>query len=158
MSRIFDGISAFLREEFKADDWKKDEDGDQTIAFLLEDDNGRQWDGAVLIDEDNHRLVFYSTMLESAKKKVRPQVMEFITRANYALPIGNWELDLDDGEICFKTAIDLEKVELTSQMCHNLIDTNLTITGVYFDALHAVLKGEASPVDAIASVEDGDAD
>ena len=69
MSRIFDGISAFLREEFKADDWKKDEDGDQTIAFLLEDDNGRQWDGAVLIDEDNHRLVCYSTMLESAKKK-----------------------------------------------------------------------------------------
>jgi len=39
-------------------------------------------------------------------------VNEFLTRANYGLNIGNFEMDFQDGEIRFKTAIDVEEVIL----------------------------------------------
>lgn len=154
MSRIFEGISAFMREHFDADDWETDEDGDRTLAFRLEDEEGRAWDCGVLIDDEEDRLVCYSTMLGPAKKSRRAEVMEFLTRANFALPVGNFELDLDDGEVCFKTSLDLEDVELTPAMCRNLVDNNLMVMGTYFDALTSVMKGEAEPGEAIASVED----
>lgn len=154
MSRIFEGISAYMRDRFDAHEWETDDDGDRTLAFQLEDDAKRSWDCAVLIDDEDERLVFYSTMLEPAKKGRRAAVMEFLTRANFALPVGNFELDLDDGEVCFKTSLDLEDVELTDAMCRNLIDTNLMVTGVYYDALQSVMKGKAEPAEAIAAVED----
>lgn len=153
MSRIFDGISAFLKERFDADNWETDDDGDRTVAFRLEDDEGREWDGAVLIDDDAEMAVFYSTLLDKAAPKRRPAVMEVLTRANYSLPVGNFEIDLDDGEVCFKTYLELEGVELTSQMCEHLVLSNFTMMGTYFDGIKKVMEGSASPVDAIASVE-----
>ncbi|MEX1365269.1 MAG: YbjN domain-containing protein [Nannocystaceae bacterium] len=154
MSRIFEGISAYMRDRFDAEDWEEDDEGDKTLAFLLEDDQDNEWDCAVLVDDRDERLVFYSTMLEPVAPDYRPAVMEFVTRANFALPVGNFELDLEDGEICFKTSLDLEGVELHDSMSRNLIDTNLMVMGVYFEALQSVMHGKAEPVEAIAAVED----
>ncbi len=35
-------------------------------------------------------------------------VAEFITRANFGIVIGNFEIDFSDGEIRYKTSIDVE--------------------------------------------------
>jgi hypothetical protein len=35
----------------------------------------------------------------------RPLVGEFIQRANYAQPIGNWAIDLDSGDVRFKNGV-----------------------------------------------------
>ena len=42
---------------------------------------------------------------------------------------------------------------LTEAMCRNLIDTNLMVTSVYYEALLAVISGEAEPAEAIEAVE-----
>lgn len=153
MSRFFEGIAAYVRDRFDATDWEEDEEGDRTVAFHLADDDGQAWDCAVLVDDEDERLVFYSTMLDAVPKDRLVAVMELVTRANFGLPVGNFELDLDDGELCFKTSLDLEDVVLTEAMCRNLIDTNLMVTSVYYEALLAVISGEAEPAEAIEAVE-----
>jgi len=154
MSRSFDVISEFVKQSFEVEGWETDDDGDRTIAFRLDDGDGREWDAGLLVDEDAERVLFYSTTLEMASPKHRAQVMELITRANFGLPSGNFELDLEDGEVCFKTSIELEGVELTPQMCTNLVGTNLVVMGTYFDALHDVMAGKVSAAEAIAAVEE----
>ena len=101
MSRFFEGIAAYVRDRFDATDWEEDEEGDRTVAFHLADDDGQAWDCAVLVDDEDERLVFYSTMLDAVPKDRLVAVMELVTRANFGLPVGNFELDLDDGELCF---------------------------------------------------------
>ena len=44
----------------------------------------------------------------------RQIVAELLARINYGLNIGNFELDMTDGEIRYKTSIDVEGGELTS--------------------------------------------
>ena len=42
----------------------------------------------------------------------RRRVMEFVTRANCGLKLGNFEMDLDTGVVCFKTTFCLTGVPL----------------------------------------------
>jgi len=44
----------------------------------------------------------------------RGAVAEFINRANYGIIIGNFEMDFADGEIRYKTSIDVQGDKLTS--------------------------------------------
>lgn len=154
MGRILKGISTFLEDDFGADGLEPPEDG--ALLFRYDDGEDRQWGCMAVADEDAEQLMFYSVWLEEVPKARRDEVMAFVTRANYGLHVGNFELDLDDGEVRLKTSIDIENIELTQQLCRNLVDMNLALMGRYIDGLAAVVAGEYAARDAIAEIEDDD--
>ncbi len=158
MGRIFDGIKKFLESHFETKGFDRDDDGDPTLAFQLEDDNGNEWGCLAIAEEEAEQLMFYSVHLENTPAEQMSEVMEFITRANYGLQVGNFELDLSDGEVRYKTSIDVERVILTEQLCANLVELNLMLMGLYYDGLTSVMKGKATAVEAIATIEDDGSD
>ena len=81
------------------------------------------------------------------------QVAEFITRANRGMRIGNFELDFDDGEVRYKTSLDVEGGDLTSKMIDNLLRANLTTIDRYFAGMMELIYGEKSAVDIIRRIE-----
>ncbi|MCH9685941.1 MAG: YbjN domain-containing protein [Deltaproteobacteria bacterium] len=157
MGRIFDGIKQFLESHFETQGFEPADDnaeGDATLAFRLEDEDGREWGCLAVASEDTEQLLFYSVVLDNVKPPQRPAVMEFLTRANYGLQVGNFELDLDDGEVRFKTSIDVERAELTEPLCKNLVELNLAMMGLYYAGLHGVMSGELTPAQAITKIEE----
>ncbi|TNF32209.1 MAG: hypothetical protein EP329_10975 [Deltaproteobacteria bacterium] len=104
----------------------------------------------------DERLIFYAFGEQDTPEERRAEVMELVTRANYAMLIGNFELDLEDGEVRFKVAVDLEGVEDVT----SLVRTHMTACMVTFDqylpALYAVQRGTATVLEALAVVEGGD--
>ena len=60
--------------------------------------------------------------------------------------IGNFELDFDDGEIRYKTSIDVEGGELIDKMIDNLLRANLTTTDRYFGGLMELIYGDRPAV------------
>jgi hypothetical protein len=103
--------------------------------------------------DDASQLAFYSVCPVNAPELRRVLVSEFITRANYGLIIGNFELDLDDGEIRYKTSIDVEQAELSSDLIQPLVYANVWTMDRYLPGLMAVIYGSASPLQAIEMVE-----
>jgi len=156
MGRILSCVIKFLQDEFDGEDLNADEDG--MVSFRLDDDRGHEWGCLVFSDEDSEQLMFYSVVLDTASEAQRNEVMKFVTLANYGLHIGNFELDLDDGEVRFKTSMDVEGVEVTEAICRNLMELNFMIMGRYFEGLRAVMAGSAAAADAIADIEDDDDD
>ena len=156
MGRIFTAVQSFLQDHFDADGLEPVDD--DTLAFRLEDEDGHEWGCMAIAEEDAEQLMFYSVMLEPASKKRRDEVMRFVTRANYGMQVGNFELDLDDGEVRFKTAIDVEGLELTEGLCRNLVDLNIMMMGLYYDGLDDVMKGKATAEEAISAIEDDEGD
>ncbi len=67
--------------------------------------------------------------------------------------IGNFELDFTDGEIRYKTSIDVEGDRLTSALIRQLVYANVTMMDEYLPGIKAVVEGELSPEDAIAKIE-----
>ena len=76
-----------------------------------------------------------------------------MARINYGLNIGNFELDMNDGEIRYKTSIDVEGGELSTRMVETLIAVNISTTDRYFSAFTDVLYAGMSPLEAVGRIE-----
>jgi hypothetical protein len=81
-------------------------------------------------------------------------VADFLTRANYGLIVGNFEMDLNDGEVRYKTSIDVEGDELTPALLRNLAYTNVKTMDRYLPGLMSVMYGALTSEQAIHMVED----
>jgi hypothetical protein len=67
--------------------------------------------------------------------------------------LGNFELDFDNGEICYKTSIDITDDRFNFALIQQLVYTNITIMDQYLPGIQAVLSGKVSPVEAIRAIE-----
>jgi hypothetical protein len=148
-SQIFDTVIKF----FTDDDWSFAKvQGEPTLRMLFQGKNGT-WTCYARTRVEQSQFVFYSICPVKVPKPKRRALGEFIARANYGMIIGNFELDFVDGEIRYKTSIDVEGATLTFPLLKRLVYTNVMMMDEYLPGITAVTKGEASPEDAIAQIE-----
>ncbi|MBA2671819.1 MAG: YbjN domain-containing protein [Gemmatimonadetes bacterium] len=84
----------------------------------------------------------------------RAAIAEAMTRANYSLPFGNFEMDWSDGEVRFRTGIDVEGGELVEQMVNNLIGPGVTNMDRYHGAFMKIVHAGATAESAIRDMEE----
>jgi hypothetical protein len=146
---IFEQIANF----FTADDWTYTKiQGEPTLHVAFQGKNGT-WTCYANAREEEQQVVFYSICPIKVPKTKRRTLGEFIARANYGMIIGNFELDFVDGEIRYKTSIDVEGSTLTFALIKRLVYTNVMMMDEYLPGITAVTKGDASPEEAIAQIE-----
>lgn len=124
---------------------------------VIELDFGREdvpWTCYLEAREGERQVLFYTTLERRAPAERMEAMLEFVARANFGLAIGNFELDPEDGEIRFKTSVDVTNTELTSGLLSGLTSLNVAAVHVYLPAIEAVIAG-AEPRGAIAAVEEG---
>jgi hypothetical protein len=149
MARILDAARHF----FESDGWTFSQVEDHPILHLpFQGDNGR-WSCYAEAREEFEQFAFYSVCPVNAPADRRPAVTEFLTRANSGLLIGNFEIDLADGEICYKTSLDVGDAELTPALVKNAVYMNVLMMDQYLPGIMAVLYGEISPREALARIE-----
>lgn len=100
-----------------------------------------------------HQFLFYSICPIAIPKPKRNKLAEFITRANYGMTIGNFELDYTDGEIRYKTSIDVEGEKLTSALIKRLVYTNVAMMDEYLPGIRAMIEDGLSAEAAIQAAE-----
>ena len=146
---VFEAIVSFFQEE----DWQFQQiSGEQTLRLTFQGKNGK-WNCYAKARVQKQQMVFYSICPIIAPEIKRSEVSEFMTRANYGLIIGNFELDFADGEIRFKTSIDVEGDNLTSALIKHLVYANITMMDEYLPGIIAVIENKMSPAEAIAQIE-----
>ena len=72
------------------------------------------------------------------------------------MAIGNFELDFTDGEVRYKTSIDVEGDQLSSVLIKTLVYTNVTMMDEYLPGIKAVIEAGVSPEEAIRAIEQPD--
>jgi hypothetical protein len=95
-------------------------------------------------------LIQYPLMV---KEKFRPAAMEFITRANYGLVIGNFEMDCNDGEVRYHVSHLMEHGRLEDETIQRLFGTGMGTADRYFPALMRVLFAGETPSEAVDLAE-----
>ncbi len=103
---------------------------------------------------DLEQFIFYVVMPVRAPANMRQKVAEYITRANYGLRIGNFEMDFDDGEVRYKSSIDFEGADLTPGLIRNTIYPAVQTMDRYLPGVLSVIFGGKSAAEAIAAIED----
>lgn len=133
-------------------EWEETDD-EEVVHTTVTGDNGT-WSCYILCREAAGRCIVYARPPWETPEPQRPAMAELLTRINYGLPLGNFEMDLSDGEVRFKTSIDVTGDRLSMALFEAMFETNAAATDIYLPALEAVRDGRMSPADAIGMVED----
>ncbi|MFN8373473.1 MAG: YbjN domain-containing protein [Anaerolineae bacterium] len=152
MGPIFNALIEFFEE----DDWEFSwMEGMTALSMAFSGKHGK-WMCYAQSREEQQQFVFYSVCPMNAPESKRAAVSEFITRANYGMIIGNFEMDWSDGEIRYKTSIDVEGAQLTKSLIRQMVYANVMTVDRYLLGLMAVMYGGASPADEIQKIESSD--
>ena len=71
----------------------------------------------------------------------RREVSQFLTGANYGLAAGNFELDLEDGEIRYKTVLHSYGDGLDAELLKKLVRSNGMAMETYLPGIGSVITG-----------------
>jgi hypothetical protein len=107
------------------------------------------------IKPDLEQFLFYIVPHINLLEQMIPPAMEYVCRANVGLRIGNFELDVRDGQITFKSSVNYKGLELSAQLIDNTIQPALTAFDEFFPGLANVIAGIETPASAIAKAEYG---
>ena len=107
---------------------------------------------------DEMGLVFQIREVKAHKsnKITYKQMMEYITRANYGLRIGNFEMDLRDGEIFYKTAGVFSDGIPVNEEIRRLVQVGIRMAEKYGQGFHDVMYLGKSPAETVAAIEAND--
>ncbi|MCA9466390.1 MAG: YbjN domain-containing protein [Nitrospira sp.] len=141
-------VQAFMEAELKFRT-----SNDQTIlqlGFTLE--NGT-YQVFVKTREDRRQVLFFGYTDSKVPADKRLTVAELLTRANFGILVGNFELDMDTGEIRYKTCIDVDGGHLTPKMVHTHVTLNVGTLNQYLPSILSVIYGGVEPKAAIQKIE-----
>lgn len=99
------------------------------------------------------QLLFYAVAPTRVPDEDRVAVAEFLTRANYGMRIGNFEMDYSDGEVRYKTSLDFEGETLTANLIRHMIYPAVLTMDHYLPGLMSVIYGGLTPFEAIEEIE-----
>jgi hypothetical protein len=109
-------------------------------------------DALAAIAVESERLIFYLNLASHAPVERREEVARLIGLINWQLSIGNFEMDVTDGHIRFRSSIDFANVPLEAQLVRNHILDAMRAMEVYGEAMLRVIEGDADALRAFTGI------
>jgi hypothetical protein len=154
MTKIQQAISNFLN----TDRWAHEALAGQTAYRVFYQGENERLICFAQAREDEQQFIFYSYCPDNVPEDRRLPMAEFIARANYGMVLGNFELDFGDGELRFKTSIDVEGTELTHELIKPIIYANVLTMDQYAPGIKAVIEAQKTPDEALDIILSSDTD
>lgn len=85
------------------------------------------------VQEKNNLLAVYGILPFLVPESHQNAAMLLITQINYDMLIGNLEMDVNDGEIRYKHAIDVEAVGIDDHILEHLLQSVIAMTTVAYE-------------------------
>lgn len=147
---LVDAIGSFLTN----DEWRFDcENG--IFRFNLGVSNKiKSIKYTVFVNENDYTVYANFPLGVEKDNKISMLTMaEFICRANSGLKNGNFELDMNDGEICYKSHVNCTDMMLSEAVIRSSIYVPGLMVKRYSDGILAILFGNANAKDAVEECE-----
>lgn len=98
-----------------------------------------EWLCLVKLDEEREFCLVYSVLPEPVPVEKRADMAMFLVATNYDIGVGSFEMDPEDGEIRFRTSIDVEGDRLSKALFERLASMNITMMDEFIQPLLARL-------------------
>jgi len=148
MRELLDGILAHAEGRR----WSARRLAERDVVEVRFDVGWTRWSAFAKVERGDV-IVIRSLFPELVPEDRRGAVAEYLTRANWRLSVGNWEMDWSDGETRFKTSVDLNGSALDDLVLEALFDANTQGYRQFLRGLAAVREGRLSPEAAIVEVD-----
>lgn len=146
--QIADAIKNFL----VGDDWKFDFNEEKGVFKFSCDIKSKLKNVDYFIRVGDDFYVTY-TICNLNADDCKAEMAEFITRANYGLNNGNFEMDFDDGEIRYKSYVDCEESIPSNEIIKSSIYIPALMFQRYGDGIVSVMFRVKTPEQAVEECE-----
>lgn len=147
---VFEVVSKF----FQDNNWSFSQHETEPILKMNYQGENGEWICTAKTREEHHQFIFYSSLPVNVPENKRLAVAEFLTRANFGLIVGNFEIDLNDGEVRYKTSsIEAKDSSISTDLIGQLIFANVMIMDRYLPGIMSVIYANVSPEAALIKVE-----
>ena len=119
------------------------------IGWKVRSEHGA-WECYAIVDEQPGLLLLYSVLAAIVPADRRDAAAVLLVRLNQGLPVGNWELDFETGNLRYKASIDVGAGELTTALFERLMDRNLDIVAAHQPAVEGFAGGRLELEAALA--------
>ena len=102
-------------------------------------------------------LSFYGIIQMNADpkdEKLMGQMAEFVCRANHGLKNGCFDLNFENGEICYRSYLDCDGIIPSKNMVGNSIYCIATMYMAYAPAISEILYGDVTAKEAVEKCEE----
>jgi hypothetical protein len=96
-----------------------------------------------------------TTESQYVPKICRTAVAEFLMRVNYRLVIGNFEMDMDDGEVRFRIAVDAGQGLFNLQMIKQMTYLGIVMMDRYSPGMMEICYSGTSPKEVLEKIGNG---
>lgn len=148
-SYVLDLFEAYLQDL----EWRYQLDAErEIIRFGVNCDNG-SFEVILHVIPDIDLVKCFTLFPVRVPAPNRAAAAEYLTRANYGLLFGNFEMDYADGEVRFRTSMNTDDVAINSVVARHLVQQNINTADRYVAGLLRVVYGGVTPADAIREAE-----
>jgi hypothetical protein len=138
---------------FRTKKWSFELDEDNHLVRSgIKGDNGECKVVISPSDEDEVCLML-SIFPQRCPEHRRAACAELLTRINFGMLVGGFEMDFGDGQISFKTSHPFPKGELDAELLKRVVGFNLDCMDKYLPAIMSVIYARTSPAKALAALE-----
>ncbi len=109
-----------------------------------------------LVDEEQESLLCNTHISQKIPYFKRLEVCDFMSRVNYEVVNGNFEMDMDNGEIRYRTFLDLADAEPSKDQVLNIIWNGVHGFDTYYPGLMKLVHGDYSAEEAMACCTEED--
>lgn len=148
---------AFFGRYLKEQKWKYNYSGDKLTIYSGFNSQGMLWDFSAYARSRGpgvFLLGIRSFIPNKALPERRAACAELLTRLNFSLSSGCFEMNYEDGEIRFRTGVIIHGTDITPGIVEHLVRSNLLIVEQHHKAIMSVLYSEVTPEAALKPKED----
>ena len=143
---------AFFARHLDEQKWNYHRVGDGPTLFSGFNGDDALWDFNMCARQKGDGLFLLgvnSFIPNKARPERRAACTELLSRINFELSLGCFEMNHEDGEIRFRTSIVLPAADITNGVVEHLLRSNLAIVDQRLKQIMAVLYSNTTPADAL---------
>ena len=125
--------------------------GKTALSLGMSGDNGK-WRMYLVTQENKDVIMIQSKLSTNVPDDRKRDIAELLTRINYLLTVGNYEMDFSDGELQLRTSADFEGGKNIESMIKAMFVRNVMTFDRFLPAIMKVIYGGTSPEDALKDV------
>jgi hypothetical protein len=145
MQNLIEKVAEFLGSR----GWKCTVEPDKPLIQTGANGKNGRWPCIAIAGRENEHLIFLSIFPVNIPLEKRVAIAELVTRINYRLTHGCYEMDFEDGELRFRTSIPAVSGEVQCELMEYLVFANLCTFDSHLGTIMKVLYSHISPKSAL---------
>lgn len=149
------GMADTIRKHLVDNDWNFDEvasDEEKVVLKMTAKGDNGSYKALLKIEEPRYLFTVFVHSEIGLSTNNLEQLAVFLTRVNFGLIYGNFELHMDDGELRFKNSIYISGSFISSRMIATMLHSSFFLMDKHFECIVQVAYGVLSPEDAIKKI------